>query len=326
MLISVVIPVYQVESLLDVCLESVVSQSYQALDIILVDDGSYDRSPQICDSWAEKDSRIRVIHQENRGSSGARNAGLEVAYGDYVFFLDSDDELLPDCIKILVDALAEREYDVVQANFGVVPPDKFQLLTKAQRNRAVFGDDIAGELVQSGFYMTAVNKLYRTAFVKNCHLKFMEGIKHEDYLWSYEVACLATSLYIIGQKLYLYKVREGSISTTVTSLETTRIMVVIAEAMVSFIGNNRLAGNRNASLYFREWLYLALFSACTKCPYPVYRETYGRLRKVVESSSDVVRGRLLNAGLVRFFKDIHWVMPKALGLIYVKALMKVKYG
>lgn len=99
MLISVVIPVYQVESLLDVCLESVVSQSYQALDIILVDDGSYDRSPQICDSWAEKDSRIRVIHQENRGSSGARNAGLEVAYGDYVFFLDSDDELLPDCIS-----------------------------------------------------------------------------------------------------------------------------------------------------------------------------------------------------------------------------------
>lgn len=90
-MVSVIIPVYGVEMYIDQCIDSVVNQSYEDLEIILVDDGSKDRCPAICDEWSQKDKRIKVIHQENKGLSGARNAALNVFTGEYVTFLDGDD-------------------------------------------------------------------------------------------------------------------------------------------------------------------------------------------------------------------------------------------
>jgi len=94
-LISVIVPVYIVEPYLDRCVQSIVNQTYKNLEIILVDDGSPDNSPAMCDAWAEKDSRIRVIHKENGGVSSARNAGLDMATGSYITFVDADDWLEP---------------------------------------------------------------------------------------------------------------------------------------------------------------------------------------------------------------------------------------
>ena len=98
-MISVIIPVYKVEKYLDKCIESVVGQTYSDLEIILVDDGSPDGCPAMCDAWAEKDERIKVIHKPNGGLSSARNAGLAAASGEYVFFLDSDDTISANCIE-----------------------------------------------------------------------------------------------------------------------------------------------------------------------------------------------------------------------------------
>ena len=96
MKLSVIVPVYQVEATLDRCVASIVGQTFSDLEVILVDDGSSDRSPQLCDEWAAKDSRVRVIHKTNGGLSDARNAGLDVATGDFVTFVDSDDYLESD--------------------------------------------------------------------------------------------------------------------------------------------------------------------------------------------------------------------------------------
>ena len=90
-LISVIVPVYKVEAYLDPCVESIINQTYRNLEIILVDDGSPDRCPEMCDAWAAKDSRIKVVHKKNGGASDARNVGLDVFLGDYVTFMDSDD-------------------------------------------------------------------------------------------------------------------------------------------------------------------------------------------------------------------------------------------
>ena len=109
-LISVVVPVYKVEKYLDECVQSIVNQTHRNLEIILVDDGSPDRCPQLCDEWAEKDSRIRVIHQKNGGLSAARNAGLDVAKGDYIGFVDSDDYIAPDMYEqLLIPLLKENK-------------------------------------------------------------------------------------------------------------------------------------------------------------------------------------------------------------------------
>ena len=112
-LISVIIPVYNVEKYLRECIDSVLNQSYQNLEIILVDDGSTDSSGEICDEYEKQDIRIRVIHQKNQGLSGARNTGFQNANGEYVYFLDSDDWIVPEAIKCLVKRAEEESADVV---------------------------------------------------------------------------------------------------------------------------------------------------------------------------------------------------------------------
>ena len=112
-LITIVIPVYNVEKYLDRCLRSVVNQTYHNLDILLVDDGSPDRCPQMCEEWAHKDSRIRVIHKENGGLGMARNTGIENAAGDYICFFDSDDYIAPDTIELAYEMAREEKVEMV---------------------------------------------------------------------------------------------------------------------------------------------------------------------------------------------------------------------
>ena len=110
--ISLIIPVYKVEKYLDSCMQTVVAQSYRNLEILLVDDGSPDNSGAMCDAWAQKDARIRVIHKPNGGLSSARNAGLDEATGEYVMFLDSDDTLHPDICSHLYDCLSKHNAQI----------------------------------------------------------------------------------------------------------------------------------------------------------------------------------------------------------------------
>ena len=114
-LISVIVPVYKTEKYLNKCIESIVNQTYENLEIILVDDGSPDNCPSICDSWAEKDKRIKVIHKENAGVSAARNSALEIFSGKYVSFVDSDDWIDNDCIEYLYNSVVSTGADVVCA-------------------------------------------------------------------------------------------------------------------------------------------------------------------------------------------------------------------
>lgn len=112
-LVSVVIPVYNVENYLNDCVKSVVNQTYQNLEIILVDDGSTDSSPQMCDQYAKQDNRIKVIHQENSGVAIARNVGIKNASGSYLYFLDSDDYLVPNAIQIMYDTIEKEKSEIV---------------------------------------------------------------------------------------------------------------------------------------------------------------------------------------------------------------------
>lgn len=122
-LVSVIIPVYKVEEYLDRCVESVVSQTYKNLEIILVDDGSPDACPEICDRWRERDSRVKVIHKKNEGVGMARNTGLDIARGDYIYFLDSDDYLPDAAIGILIKRMIQDNSDLALGRFSVVFED-----------------------------------------------------------------------------------------------------------------------------------------------------------------------------------------------------------
>ena len=119
--VTVIIPVYKVKRYLDACVESVVRQRDADLEILLVDDGSPDRCPALCDAWAEKDPRIKVIHRENGGLSAARNSGIDAAMGEFLLFVDSDDLLEPDAVRRAVDAQRQQDADLVIFATGFAP-------------------------------------------------------------------------------------------------------------------------------------------------------------------------------------------------------------
>ena len=122
-LISVIVPVYRVEAYLERCVKSILSQTYKNLEVILVDDGSPDQCPAICDACAEKDARVKVIHQENKGLSGARNAGINAASGEYLAFVDSDDYVSPHFIEELYQLLQDTGCAIGQCRFSYVKGD-----------------------------------------------------------------------------------------------------------------------------------------------------------------------------------------------------------
>ena len=215
-LVSIIIPVYKVEEYLDRCVESVVNQTYKDLEIILVDDGSPDRCPQMCDDWAKKDDRIMVVHQQNKGLSGARNTGIREAKGNWLYFLDSDDYIVPNCISLMMECV-EKHPDVEMVYAGLTS-NRFQDgLSLKNKNLPEYSNNydwINRALLQRGtLIMTACSKLARKSFVLANNLFFEEGYIHEDEIWNFEMAKHVSKIAVCKHDPYMYIIREGSITT-----------------------------------------------------------------------------------------------------------------
>lgn len=207
-LVSIIVPVYGTEDYLPSCLDSVCSQTYTDIQIILVDDGSPDKCPQICDSYAERDSRITVIHQENKGVSGARNNGLRCATGEYIMFVDSDDELYPDAVDILVQDACKHNADIVWAPFKNSPSDN-----DSEDELEILRDESSLLLSLDGAdnMNSACGKLFSSDFIKG--LFFEEGRNiNEDGFFMFQ--CYVKKPVIVRHNAYVYRynTRDGSSS------------------------------------------------------------------------------------------------------------------
>lgn len=227
---SVIIPVYNVEKYLHDCVESVLAQSMQDFEIIFVDDESPDNSGAICEEYARKDSRIKVIHKKNGGLGFARNSGLEPACGKYLFFLDSDDYLPSDALQTL---LTEAEKSGADATHGLpdrfMKPGKFsgtvnsgevRLYTSEEELRKValciFGVADAGVDEQYCIKGSAWGTLYRRSFVMDHGLRFVSERQYisEDYIFNYEVCMRARCVCQIQKTVYHYRVNPSSLTQT----------------------------------------------------------------------------------------------------------------
>ena len=210
-LISVIIPVYRVEAYLDRCVESVVGQTYQNLEIILVDDGSPDRCPKMCDEWAEKDDRIRVIHKTNGGLSDARNAGMAIATGAYIGFVDSDDWIGSEMYEKLLNAIRHDHSDIAACDVQMVWEDgrperyltkrKSCVLDRIQAQETLLSETL---LKQPVWY-----KLYRADLIRT--MLFPIGKWHEDVFWSYRAIGAAKRISLVPYTGYFYWQRADSI-------------------------------------------------------------------------------------------------------------------
>ena len=210
-LISVIVPVYKVEPYLDKCISSIANQTYKNLEIILVDDGSPDNCPAMCDAWAEKDSRIRVIHKPNGGLSDARNAGMAVATGELMAFVDSDDWIVPDMYEYLYQRLTEDNSDIAACGVQMVWENKTPSRMLTRDGNCVLNQEEAMRAIieESWLKQPVWYKLYKTALVRD--ILFPKGKCHEDVFWSYQAVGSAKKVSVSDHVGYYYLQRGGSI-------------------------------------------------------------------------------------------------------------------
>ena len=215
-LISVIVPIYGVEKYLDRCVRSIVSQTYNELEIILVDDGSPDDCPRICDEWAKKDNRITVIHKENGGLSDARNAGFAKAHGKLIGFVDSDDWLEPEFYEVLLHVMTENGADVSGCAFRRISGEE----PAPEKKTAVHiyeKEDALRANIEKRIKQVVWNKLYKREIIED--IPFEKGKYHEDEFWSYQVFA-RTGKYAESDFVgYNYFIRSGSIIEDVYSVK-----------------------------------------------------------------------------------------------------------
>ncbi len=214
-LISVIVPIYKVEKYLNECIRSIINQTYRNLEIILVDDGSPDYCPQICDDWAKKDGRILVIHKENGGLSSARNAGLDVCTGEYISFIDSDDWIDPCFYEVLLSEIKKSESDIAMCAIIAEYPNGHRKKIEGLNADCVF---FQKELIHNFLYHRkhlcggVVDKLYRKEVFKD--VRFPIGLNSEDrYVHAVTYSSIEKLRYV-DTILYHYRKRENSICTT----------------------------------------------------------------------------------------------------------------
>lgn len=223
-LVSIIVPVYNVEQYLAYCLDSVLAQTYPHLEIICINDGSTDSSLSILKRYADRDRRIIVISQENKGLSASRNVGLKHAKGQYVYFLDSDDLIVPESIQELLAVAEKEELDILYYDYKMSFENplveeqfhgRWENKPRSKEYTAVMtGQQMFAQMFQNEDYRPHVPfAFYRRDFIENEKLHFYEGIVHEDLLFSFCAMLSAKRVAHRKKTFYEYRIRSGSITT-----------------------------------------------------------------------------------------------------------------
>lgn len=238
-LISIIVPVYNVEKYLEECIDSILNQTYKNLEIILVDDGSTDKSGIICEDYAKIDSRIKVIHKKNGGLSDARNVGIDKALGEFIIFVDSDDYIDKDMCQILINYVCEYNVDIVSCNFKKVFDnnieednityfkEKIKILTKEEVLKEYFVT-LAPEIFATW------NKLYnRNIFFSEKKIRFPLNRLHEDIATTYKLYNESKKIILLNKILYCYRQRSNSIMKNI-SYKNIKDLIITMKEYVNF--------------------------------------------------------------------------------------------
>jgi len=217
-LISIIVPVYNVEDFLDACLESIVNQSYQHLEVLVVDDGSTDRCSDMCDRWAQRDERIRVIHQTNAGLSAARNTALDAMTGEWVVMVDSDDVLHPGAVALLLQAASTHKADIAVGDYITVdehalPQWPAQAIGANAQARAYSQQEaILAIFYQRQLTHSAWARIYRSSLFDD--IRYPVGMLYEDLAIIYPLLRKCDKVVKVNQVVYGYRQRQSSILGT----------------------------------------------------------------------------------------------------------------
>ena len=238
-LISVILPIYNVEKVLRRSVDSVLAQTYGNIEIILVDDGSLDGCPEICDEYAKRDSRVRVIHQQNGGVSAARNTGVRAAEGEFISFVDPDDYVAEDFLFFMYNLMNEHEADIVSCGAVDIYPSGKTAFHSADSDVHIMDSREALERMcyNDGFYITLWDKLFKASLFDN--ILFTEGKLFEDTGTTYKLVDRAEKIVSCCKIKYYYVISADSSSITTSSFKMSKLdYVEMADEMADFIKAN----------------------------------------------------------------------------------------
>jgi glycosyltransferase involved in cell wall biosynthesis len=263
--VSIVVPVYNSEDYLEVCIASLLNQTFQDIEIILINDGSTDRSLDIIYAFAENDQRIRIHTQKNQGVSAARNAGLSMANGDYILCVDSDDAIELDTIETLYHHAIETDAEIVMGNALIeyANGQQYPFLPRDKALRSVFlqtGEWCFNKLMQT--YAPPLVYLFfiKRDFVITNQLFFKEGIVHEDDIWCTKTMLLTEKMSLLDFTYYHYIQREGSIMHSNNKLYRVESYAVVVKELLDFVESNHFSTETMGSVYAK--IFVIFHSLC----------------------------------------------------------------
>lgn len=231
--VSIIVPVYNVEKYLEECVDSIINQTYKNLEIILIDDGSTDRSSEICDRYAKADDRILVIHQKNGGLSDARNTGLDNCSGDFIMFVDSDDRIKPETVEIMYKELKDADAEICIGGiqqFG----NKTEPITIEQTRKYINGTEALNEyFAHIAYYVVACGKLYKKECFNN--LRFDTGKIHEDEFILHKLFYEIKKIVCINDLLYEYRRTGSSITLSAYTIHNADVVEAFGKRFEFFI-------------------------------------------------------------------------------------------
>jgi len=207
--VSIIVPVYGVESYLPECVESLLGQTYRNLEVILVDDGSPDHCGQLCDAYGARDSRVKVIHKPNGGAASARNAGLDAATGDYICFVDSDDAVAPDYVETLLRHLEQEKADIAVCGFSLYAKSGKHPCQELEPAGIYTGREYLEQFLKNWTCALLWNKMYRKRTIGS--LRMEEGHRIDDEFFTYRVVLNAGKIVVSGESVYDYRLRRSSV-------------------------------------------------------------------------------------------------------------------
>lgn len=278
-LVSVIVPVYNVEKYLNKCVDSIISQTHTNLEIILVNDGSSDNSPNICDEYASLDSRIKVVHKVNGGLSDARNAGLDVATGDYITFVDSDDYIESESVELLLKALKENNVPISLMHANIVNSDYSIRGTQTDNSRSVkvySALEYCKGVCEKYLSESVCDKLFESAIFNG--RRFEKGRLNEDFFFLSQLLLDGVSVANLEFAGYNYYHREGSI----TSLGFSKTIV---DAVKNSVELKEIAKEKGSEMekHFARLTLFQVRTALITMPYKLVKEKSSEYKLIINS-------------------------------------------
>lgn len=262
-LVSVIVPIYGVEEYLDKCINSIINQTYKNLEIILVDDGSPDKCPDICDEWAKIDNRIKVIHKKNGGLSDARNAGIDCARGEYFIFVDSDDWIESTMVEHLLTVCKKYDVKLVSCARYITDGNSINAVAFSGNERVYSAEETLKEILSGkAIDVAAWDKIYARALFDS--VRFPVGENNEDIAVFYKIVDSAGKVAHSGTTEYYYRNRSGSITKLKYSIEARKVIEKNLDSIEAFIKKNYPMCRNNFKRYKAVNVY-ALLNKYIKC-------------------------------------------------------------